>query len=59
MFRLGCKMYYSFRRKSYFNFNNDWFNISGADNSNSSSNQDTSMKFGKKHPYVILFQNQS
>ena len=32
---------------------------SGADNSNNSSNPDTSMKFGKKHPYVILFQNQS
>ena len=24
-----------------------------------SSNLDTSMKFGKKHPYMILFQNQS
>ena len=33
--------------------------ISGADNSNNSSNPDTSMKFGKKHPYVLLFQNQS
>ena len=31
---------------------------SGADNSNNSSNPDTSMKFRKKHPYVILFQNQ-
>ena len=33
--------------------------ISVADNSNNSSNPDTSMKFGKNHPYVILFQNQS
>ena len=29
----------------------------GADNSNNSSYPDTSMKFGKKHPYAILFQN--
>ena len=37
-----------------------WSNgVSGADNSNNSSNPDTSMKFGKKHPYVILFPNQS
>ena len=34
-------------------------NNSGADNSNNSSNPDTSMKFGKKHLYVILFKNQS
>ena len=27
---------------------------SGADNSNNSSNPDTSMKFGKKHPYMTL-----
>ena len=33
--------------------------ISGADNSNNSSNLDTSMKLGKNIPYVILFQNQS
>ena len=32
---------------------------SGADNSNNSSNWDTRMKFGKKHAYVILFQNLS
>ena len=32
---------------------------SGADNANNSSNPDTSMKFGKKHPHVILFKNQS
>ena len=33
--------------------------FSGADNSNNSSNPYTSMKFGKKHLYVILFKNQS
>ena len=31
----------------------------GADNSYNGSNPDTSMKFGKKHPNVILLQNQS
>ena len=30
--------------------------VSGADNLNNSSNPDISIKFGKKHPYVILFQ---
>ena len=33
--------------------------VSGADNLNKSSNLDVSMKFGRKHPYVILFHNQS
>ena len=32
---------------------------SAADNSNNSSNGDTSWKFGKKHAYVIVFENQS
>ena len=51
----------NYNRKGYpqQTFFKGWPN-SGADNSNyNSSNLDTSMKFGKKHPYVILFQNQS
>ena len=40
-------------------FNSPTVMSSGADNSNNSSNPDTSMKFGKKDPHVILFQNQS
>ena len=47
--------YSMFRQK--LTFSRDHY--SGADNSNNSSNPDTSMKFGKKHPQVILFQNQS